>query len=71
MKSITLINQSPQDNRGFFWTNDQMIGFKKITRKGNIKTIESCFGIILYPKVALTLSQNHKSFLEVELNKFI
>lgn len=71
MNSIQLTNQSPQDNRGFFWTNDQMIGFKKITRKGNIKTIESCFGIILYPRVALTLSPKYKTFLQTEFEKFV
>ena len=49
MNSITLNTTSPQQVRGFFWSNKVLTPFKKIIRKKHLTITESGLCYIYYP----------------------
>jgi len=49
MKIILQNHQSPQVHRGFFWSNNVHISFKKIIRRRYSTIVETGIALILFP----------------------
>lgn len=70
-EKFTTNQQSPQEVRGFFWSDNQKIRFlKSIKPTKHHRVLRECEGIILYPRILFTITPNATSFIKHNFIKY-